>query len=406
MNSDGYSRRRPRPSKVCGIDPRSARSVTVLLVLFTLCSAFVLTSRFQLANETHYPVHSIGWQAGAKAFHAKAKAAAAGQAVLDAGGLDEGNRTVPSLPPGFGDAFAWKPSDWNPSDLDSRPITEITLVSCVLPPSLVVCFPKATPKEILERGEWIRVERDLNARAGIYYLFLFVREYMIELSSAQRSGVGTDRAGARASGRLPPGSSAAVVTNLTLLTHSPTITDLPGKGTWVEVSSSIRSGLEFPRLDAMFLHYRLNTQEQVRAERRITPGGGAGDLEPITELDVIFGDTQANPLWGFERVPGMISGGTDDSSSSREGCALAVRKALTPLPVTPTLQFSPAGNFTILQVADLHFSTGKGECRDLEPASQQKKDCEAMGADLYALKWMELAIAETKPDLLVFTGDQ
>lgn len=65
------------------------------------------------------------------------------------------------------------------------------------------------------------------------------------------------------------------------------------------------------------LHYRLNTQVEIRSER----------IEPITELDVIYGDASSQPLWSFEKVSPMITGGADDSSD-RLGTALAVRKGI------------------------------------------------------------------------------
>lgn len=36
----------------------------------------------------------------------------------------------------------------------------------------------------------------------------------------------------------------------------------------------------------------------------------------------------------------------------------------------------------------------------------RKIECEAVGADVYSLLWLETALAEVKPDLVVFSGDQ
>lgn len=81
------------------------------------------------------------------------------------------------------------------------------------------------------------------------------------------------------------------------------------------------------------------------------------------------------------------------------------------LPPVPTLEFSTEGNFTILQVADLHLSTGPGACRDLS-ASQVGK-CEALGADEYSLRLFRRGLDELEKEmgakgkgLVVFTGDQ
>jgi hypothetical protein len=171
------------------------------------------------------------------------------------------------------------------------------------------------------------------------------------------------------------------------------------------VSENLRSGLQSPKLDRMTLHYHLTAQEDIEDARRESEVGDAGALEPITELDIIYGDSRANPLFGFTKVPRMITGGDDDASESRIGSALAIRRTLPTVTERPSLEFSLEGNFTILQVADLHFSTGPGACRDMA-IGQQRTTCEKRGADRYSLDWLKLAIKETKPSLIVLTGDQ
>lgn len=74
------------------------------------------------------------------------------------------------------------------------------------------------------------------------------------------------------------------------------------------------------------------------------------------------------------------------------------------LPKSPTLRFDEKGNFTILQVADLHFSVGPGSCRDVD--TTREEECRRKGADRYSLEWLESALDEVKPDLVVLTGDQ
>lgn len=78
--------------------------------------------------------------------------------------------------------------------------------------------------------------------------------------------------------------------------------------------------------------------------------------------------------------------------------------SLAELPPSPVLRFNNAGNFTILQAADLHLSVGPGECRDLDEV--RAIECRAVGADVYSLKWLETALDTVKPDLVVFSGDQ
>ena len=49
-------------------------------------------------------------------------------------------------------------------------------------------------------------------------------------------------------------------------------------------------------------------------------------------------------------------------------------------------------------VADLHYSVGKGECRDTDLA--------ACDGDNESAKWLASALDEEKPDMVVFSGDQ
>ncbi|EGW33213.1 uncharacterized protein SPAPADRAFT_60541 [Spathaspora passalidarum NRRL Y-27907] len=58
--------------------------------------------------------------------------------------------------------------------------------------------------------------------------------------------------------------------------------------------------------------------------------------------------------------------------------------------------------FKILQVADLHFATGYGKCRDPVPASSSK-GCKA---DERTLQFLEKVLDIEQPDFVVLTGDQ
>lgn len=156
---------------------RSKSTVIILFVVSSLSACILLAIRFELSRKTLYPLHSIGWQKGARGKPSKAKVIK--PAPVGAGvGVNEGSM-LDSIQPGLGGAFGtWKPTTtWAPHTINSRPITQIQLVSCILPPSVFnLCSPKTNPKEILLHGEWTRIERDLNMRAGSQYLFLFVRE--------------------------------------------------------------------------------------------------------------------------------------------------------------------------------------------------------------------------------------
>lgn len=84
----------------------------------------------------------------------------------------------------------------------------------------------------------------------------------------------------------------------------------------------------------MFLHYQLTEQSDIRSARKSSATGDAGDLEPITELDVLYGGAEVQPLWGFTSMSTFITGGPDDEKAfnvatgkgTRFGSRLALRR--------------------------------------------------------------------------------
>ncbi len=183
----------------------SPRSIKLSYLGITLLTALLLTARYKLlAPEGHAyggAGQSIGHQAYELAFKAKAVPSTNDKAEqtstsaevddeygeddddwymvrrtdwpgcgFDLGGSESAN--ISSCP-----SQASQPRHWDPLSTDTRPITEITVKSCVLPPGLYdVCSPTSSKKEDALRGEWERVDRDLNKRIGITYLYLFVRK--------------------------------------------------------------------------------------------------------------------------------------------------------------------------------------------------------------------------------------
>ncbi|KAM0755762.1 hypothetical protein T439DRAFT_351508 [Meredithblackwellia eburnea MCA 4105] len=400
VHGDNWSRRTKRSHRLFCLDLSNKRNATLVLLSGTLVALVLLTARYRLAHPDDHPFgragSSIGSQAYQPAFHWRVQQSTddhstqAGTNTQGATIDDQLDNYNPDSDDtwmdldGWDDPYLEKQEDprWNPLVYDKRPITELTIKSCVLPPGI---YDMCTPEDAL-RGKWVRVERDLNRNVGMYYLYLFER-------------------------RLLPNSKAPVITNLTLLTHSPTSDDLSGDGLWVEVSESIRTGV-WPRMPSMFLHYQLTEQSVVRDARKSSPSSNAGQLEPITEIDVIYGGNEVKPLWGFEDTGTFITGGEDDDKKfvletgkgQRFGSRLTVRRTSTPVPKAPTLRFSKDGKFTILQVADLHFSVGPGECRDLDP--ERERECRKVGSDIYTIEWLKSAIKEANPSLIVLSGDQ
>lgn len=38
-----------------------------------------------------------------------------------------------------------------------------------------MCSPASSAKEDATRGEWVRIDRDVNRRVGVYYLYIYAR---------------------------------------------------------------------------------------------------------------------------------------------------------------------------------------------------------------------------------------
>lgn len=256
---------------------------------------------------------------------------------------------------------------WNPFVLHRRPITEVTAKACIWPPSIYdACMPDSSMREDAERGKWMRIEKDLNMRVGIYYLYLFYR-------------------------RLPYGSRADTIRDFKVVPVSRETTEhLSESEGWHMVSQDVRDGV-WPRQETAHLYYRT------------APRSDGNRSDEVNELDVVWGTSGA--LYGWHRMGQDFAEPREKNKAKDqdEGAELMWRKGT---PVAPKaklpLTFSTDGNFTILQIADLHFSVGKGKCLDSDwPGCNDPK-----GADLVTLDWLGSVLDEEKPDLVVLSGDQ
>lgn len=121
----------------------------------------------------------------------------------------------------------------------------------------------------------------------------------------------------------------------------------------------------------------------------------------VTAVDVLFGAdaVEPRPGWYLSNQPLSLSSPGDNHEAH-----LTIRRG-PPVPVErPTLRVRKDGKFKILQVADLHFSTGPGVCRDPEPQSLDGSGkCQA---DPRTLAFIRATLDLEKPDLVVLSGDQ
>ncbi len=175
---------------------------------------------------------------------------------------------------------------------------------------------------------------------------------------------------------------------------------------------------ELTEKDRVILDVRIGSLDPVVSERNqgaehweSRPGGiwlkrtakhrESDNLKAVTAVDVLFGSdaVEARPGWELGRQPLLLPnvGGENQEAylSIRRGPPAAIEK--------PTLHVNKDGKFKIVQVADLHLSTGPGICRDAEPAAQNDGKCDA---DPRTLAFVSLVMDSEKPDLVVLSGDQ
>ena len=118
------------------------------------------------------PSMNLGWQSGFAAYSARPETAlpastAAANATANNTDADSSaaSGTEQSNGGWLGNAIA---EEWDPFVPNMAPLVEVTAKSCMWPPSVYdACVPDSSLREDAERGKWVRVEKDLNLRAGI-----------------------------------------------------------------------------------------------------------------------------------------------------------------------------------------------------------------------------------------------
>jgi hypothetical protein len=118
----------------------------------------------------------------------------------------------------------------------------------------------------------------------------------------------------------------------------------------------------------------------------------------VTAADVLFGPDAVDPRPGWEIKDHAIMVNTPDKAPEPR---LSIRRGQPTTVTKPTPRVRNDGKFKIIQVSDLHLSTGTGVCRDPEPPS--KGECEA---DPRTLEFIGQVLDSEKPDLAVLSGDQ
>ena len=122
--------------------------------------------------------------------------------------------------------------------------------------------------------------------------------------------------------------------------------------------------------------------------------------QAITAVDVLFGPDAADPRlgWKIQDTPLLL-----EASSERPEAHITTRNGRLKKVDTPSPRIKKNGKFKIMQLADLHLSTGVGNCRDPMPATRNGGPCEA---DPRTFQFVERLLDEEEPDLVVLSGDQ
>lgn len=135
--------------------------------------------------------------------------------------------------------------------------------------------------------------------------------------------------------------------------------------------------------------------------RRSAKKHASDDKSAVTAVDVLFGDdaVEARDGWEIRGTPLLLAG----SGSKNPAAQITIRRGAPKEPFKPIPRINDNGKFKILQLADLHLSTGTGNCRDALPQDWNGQKCEA---DPRTLDFVTRVMEDEKPDLVVLSGDQ
>lgn len=134
--------------------------------------------------------------------------------------------------------------------------------------------------------------------------------------------------------------------------------------------------------------------------KRSSKKGASDSKEAVTGVDVLFGDdaTEARPGWRIVGTSLLLDGG-----SSIPATHVTIKRGGEQTVPKPVPRIGDNGRFKIMQLADLHLSTGVGVCRDYLPADWNGGRCEA---DPRTLDFVSKILEEERPNLVVLSGDQ
>jgi hypothetical protein len=134
--------------------------------------------------------------------------------------------------------------------------------------------------------------------------------------------------------------------------------------------------------------------------RRTSKRHASDSQQAVTAVDVLFGAdaVEPRPGWEIKDTPLLL-----ETSGETQEARLSIRKGLAVKLEKPALRVNKDGRYKIMQVSDMHLSTGTGDCRDAEPKNHNGGKCDA---DSRTLEFVGKMLDQEKPDLVVLSGDQ
>lgn len=164
------------------------------------------------------------------------------------------------------------------------------------------------------------------------------------------------------------------------------------------VVTDITAGVVRPAFCANDSWSRRNGQMFVRREKFTV-----GLDNAVTVVDVLFGEDAVDPRprWVLLQSPLLLDAHADKPLPR----LTFLRGKAEPIPDSTTqLRVSENGEFKIVQISDMHLTTGVGTCDDA-----MERDGTRMGlirADPKTLSFVEAILEKEKPNLVVLGGDQ
>jgi Calcineurin-like phosphoesterase len=186
---------------------------------------------------------------------------------------------------------------------------------------------------------------------------------------------------------------------------------------WHRIEKDLYLGMS--TFSSAYVHVRRKREEELTADDKVVVDLTVGRLDPSAKakgkVDERWeartaglwvkrsskkgaSDSKAREGWAITGTPLLL-----DTGSSIPDAHITIRRGGEHTPVKPTPRVNENGRFKIMQLADLHLSTGVGHCRDALPPDWNGGKCEA---DPRTLDFVAKILEEERPDLVVLSGDQ